>query len=465
MDLIDLTIAEAIPLLHERKISPVDLTRAYLERIERLNPLLNAYITVTAEQALDAARQAEDEIMRGEYRGLLHGIPIAIKDNIETAGIRTTAGSSFLRGYVPKEDAEVVKQLKRAGAIILGKTNMHEWAFGVINNNPWYGDTHNPWDTSRITGGSSGGSAAAVAAKLCMAALGTDTRGSVRIPAALCGVVGFKPHHWHISTLGVIPLSETLDHVGVLAKTPADAELVYTVSDGNVRGKFDFPVITKRTKRTRMKVRTQGVKRVGIARDGFTSMVAPSVQTCIDAAEKWVAAEGLECGFVDISFIEDVWKATRIVLSVEAAAYHLEHMRSNPKGFGDDVRPRLEEGMGYSAVEYVRAVNAGDAAEERLRGIFHQYDVLLLPSLPMTAPRHDDTQAIANARLRFSGFNAPFNLASCYAMSVPVGLDEEGLPIGIQILANTPYLDYLGYFAFAQQLQRGVGWDGRLPEL
>mgnify|MGYP000327153902 CR=1 FL=1 len=463
MELTDLTIAEATPLLHERKISPVELTRAYLQRIERLNPLLNAYITVTAEGALDAARQAEDEIMRGEYRGLLHGIPIALKDNIETAGVRTTAGSSFLRDYVPTEDAEVVKQLKSAGAIILGKTNMHEWAFGVINNNPWYGDTRNPWDTARITGGSSGGSAAAVAAKMCMAALGTDTRGSVRIPAALCGVVGFKPHHWHISKLGVIPLSKTLDHVGVLARTPADAELVYAVSDGNVRGKFGFPVSTKRA--TRRKLRTQGVKRVGIARDGFTSMVSPSVQTCIDAIEKWVADEGLECGFVDLSFIEETWKASRIVSSVEAAAYHLERTRSNPQGFGDDVRPRLEEGMGYGAVEYVQAVNAGDAAEERLRAIFHQYDVLLLPTLPITAPRHDDAQGIADARLRFSGFNAPFNLASCYAMSVPVGLDEQGLPIGIQILANTPYLGYLGYFAFAQQLQQGVGWDGRLPEL
>jgi aspartyl-tRNA(Asn)/glutamyl-tRNA(Gln) amidotransferase subunit A len=287
----------------------------------------------------------------------------------------------------------------------------------------------------------------------------------VRIPAALCGVVGFKPHHWHISKLGVIPLSETLDHVGVLARTPGDVELAYTVSDGNARGKFGFPVSTKRTKRTRWNVETQGVKRVGIARDGFTSMVAPSVQTCIDAVEKWVIAQGLECGFVDLSFIEETWKATRIVLAVEAAAYHLERMRSNPQGFGDDVRPRLEEGMGYSGVEYVRAVRTGDTAEERLRAIFHKYDVLLLPTLPMTAPRHDDAQGIANARLRFSGFNAPFNLASCYAMSVPVGLDEDGLPIGIQILANTPYLGYLGFFAFAQRLQQGVGWDGRLPEL
>jgi aspartyl-tRNA(Asn)/glutamyl-tRNA(Gln) amidotransferase subunit A len=278
-------------------------------------------------------------------------------------------------------------------------------------------------------------------------------------------VVGFKPHHWHVNTRGVIPLSETLDHLGVLARTPSDTELAYAVSDENVRGVFNFPVISRRTKRTRWKVESQGVKKVGIARDGFTGSVSPIVQTIMRDAEKWVADTGVEYGFVDLSFLEDVWKASRVILSVEAAAYHLERLRSNPSGFGDDVRPRLEEGMGYGAVEYVKAINLGYATEERLRPILKDYDVLLLPTLPMPAPRHDDAKGISDARLRFSAFNAPFNMVGAYAMSVPVALDEQGLPIGIQMVTNEPYLGYLGFFRFAQQLQDAAGWNGRLPEL
>jgi aspartyl-tRNA(Asn)/glutamyl-tRNA(Gln) amidotransferase subunit A len=465
MNLTDLTIAEAAPLLRDRQISPVELTRAYLERIERLNPLLNAYITVTAELALDAARTAESDIARGEYRGMLHGIPIALKDNIETAGVRTTAGSSFLRDYVPTKDSEVVKQLKAAGAILLGKTNMHEWAFGVINNNPWYGDTRNPWDTARITGGSSGGSAAAVAAKLCMAALGTDTRGSVRIPAALCGVVGVKPAKDLISTFGVIPLSRTLDCVGVLARTVSDAHIVGSALYSNPFAEAFERFFRKFEKKHPRRIRE---RHASIARDSFTGNVAPSIAKLLEDVRGWLTSAGIECEDADLSGLEALWGATRVISSSEAAEYHEARVAANPDGFGVDVLPRLQEGLRYSAIDYIRALRWSDGSDGRDPfGRFSEFnDLLVLPTLPMSAPRHDDAAAIADARLRFSGFNAPFNLLSMVScVSVPLALDDNGLPIGLQLAYDPLHIRDEQIVSIAQHLQASAGWSGRLPEL
>src|SRR5467141_1990696 len=230
-DLAYLTIEEIGKLFRKRKLSPVELTKLMLARIGRINPKLNAYLTVTTELALAQAKKAESELLapRGRKghrdRGSLHGIPISLKDNIYTAGVRTTAGSKILRDFIPLHDAPVVTQLLEAGAVLLGKTNMHEFAYGVTSNNPHYGPVRNPWDLSRISGGSSGGSAAAVAAGLCYGSLGTDTGGSIRIPAALCGIVGLKPHYRRVSTSGVVPLSVTMDHVGPLARSAVDAAL------------------------------------------------------------------------------------------------------------------------------------------------------------------------------------------------------------------------------------------------
>src|ERR1700691_4763749 len=220
------TIVELAPRLRRKEISPVEVTRACLDRIEKLNPVLNCFITVTAESALAEARAAEIEISRGEWRGPLHGIPIAIKDLLDTAGVRTTAASALYQDRIPTEDAEVVRRLRRAGAVILGKNNLHEFAYGGSSLISFFGDVHNPWNTAHIAGGSSGGSAAAVAAGLCYAALGTATAGSIVEPAALCGCVGFKPTYGRVSTRGVIPLSWSLDHVGPLTASVGDAAVV-----------------------------------------------------------------------------------------------------------------------------------------------------------------------------------------------------------------------------------------------
>ena len=220
------TIIELAPRLRRKEVSPVELTRACRDRIEKLNPILNAFITVTADSALAEARIAEDEIWRGEWRGPLHGIPIALKDLIDTAGTRTTAGSQLFENRVPSEDAEIVRRLKQAGAVILGKNNLHEFAYGGSSLVSFFGDVHNPWNRAHIAGGSSGGSAAAVAAGLCYAAIGTDTAGSIREPAALCGCVGIKPTYGRVSARGVIPLSWSLDHVGPLTRAVGDAAVV-----------------------------------------------------------------------------------------------------------------------------------------------------------------------------------------------------------------------------------------------
>src|SRR5713101_4106459 len=231
-DLIRLSIREVADLVRKKKVSPVELTTACLARIDRANPALNAFITITADSALEQARMAESEVMRGKWRGPLHGVPIALKDLFDTAGVRTTAASGLFKDRIPAEDAEVVRRLQAAGAVLLGKTNMHEFAFGGSSIVSYFGAVHNPWELSHIAGGSSGGSAAALAAELCYGALGSDTAGSVRLPASICGIVGLKPTYGLVSIRGVIPLSWSLDHVGPMARTVADTGLLLQVIAG-----------------------------------------------------------------------------------------------------------------------------------------------------------------------------------------------------------------------------------------
>jgi aspartyl-tRNA(Asn)/glutamyl-tRNA(Gln) amidotransferase subunit A len=464
----DLSIVEAAALIQARKLSPVELTQAYLERIERLNPLLNAYITVTAEMALAAARAAEAEIMRRNYRGVLHGIPLAIKDNIDVAGVPTTAGSSFLRDNVPQEDADVVAALKQAGAIILGKTNMHEWAFGVINKNPFYGDTRNPWDTARITGGSSGGSAAAVAARLCAGALGTDTRGSVRTPAALCGCVGYKPSYGSVPMGGVVPLSHTLDHIGMLARTTEDAQLLYE----SVRNYSN--VLWMRERREKVKVwtveegwLTEFMKNIRIAIPASSSIYFGETSVEIARSLEYAAAlfrtMGATVEEIDLDWLREMWEASRVISSCDAAAYHAERLAQNPDGFGADVLPRLREGQGYSGVDYSNAKRIQATHTRRFGRLFSKYYCFLLPTLPIAAPRHDDPDGVADARLRFSAFNAPFNMTGNPSRTVPCGFDMDGLPIGMQLISRRAYAFERSGVAVAYE--RATDWHKRPPPL
>src|SRR6266403_5516810 len=375
------SIEELGKLFRKRKISPVEITKLMLARIERLNPKLNAYITVTAEVALAQAKKAEAELFgpRGRKghpdRGLLYGIPISLKDNIYTKDIRTTAGSKILKGFIPDRDAAVWARLKEAGAILLGKTNLHEFAYGVTTNNPHYGPTHNPWDLARIPGGSSGGSAAALAAGLCYGSIGTDTGGSIRIPAALCGVVGLKPGLGRVGAEGAIPLSPTLDFVGPMARTVADVALL-----------FDAIANQEKTKRRPRVPRGQHL-RIGIPKHFFLDVVSPEIQQAFESSLVTLKKLGAKLKEVSLPYLKETEHAGNQIAWAEATHYHQQAgwYPLHAAEYGEDVRSRLEMGEKVSALEYLRAL---DLREKFIAG-FHlallenEVDALVTPTTPI----------------------------------------------------------------------------------
>jgi aspartyl-tRNA(Asn)/glutamyl-tRNA(Gln) amidotransferase subunit A len=430
------TISELAPRLRGKELSPVELTRACLERIEKLNPTLNAFITVCAESALDEARKAEEEIARGEWRGPLHGIPVALKDLIDTAGVRTTAASKVLESRVPNEDAEVVRRLRNAGAVIIGKNNLHEFAYGGSSLVSYFGGVRNPRNTEHIAGGSSGGSAAAVAGGLCYAAIGTDTAGSVREPAALCGCVGLKPTYGRVSARGVIPLSWSLDHVGPLTATVADAAIVLQAIagyDARDVGSVDVPVIDY------VGAARESAKnlRVGIPRahfyDGLDGEVAAAVGRALELIRTLVS----EVCEVKLDVPTD-----RTVALAEPYAYHSENVARAPELYQPETLRRIREGEKITAAEYVRRRRELDEERRRAHEIFAEVDLLITPTMPMPAPKiadlKKDPAALRPAELILLRNTRPFNVWGLPAISVPCGITKAGLPIGLQI-AGPPW--------------------------
>jgi aspartyl-tRNA(Asn)/glutamyl-tRNA(Gln) amidotransferase subunit A len=451
------SIEEIGKLFRKHKLSPVELTRLMLGRIERLNPKLNAYITVTSELALTQAKKAEAELFapRGrkghQDRGPLHGIPISLKDNIYTKGIRTTAGSKILRDFVPEGDAGVVGQLKHAGAILLGKTNMHEFAYGVTSNNPHYGPVHNPWDLARISGGSSGGSAAAVAAGLCYGSIGTDTGGSIRIPAALCGIVGLKPHYRRVSTAGVVPLSGMLDHVGPLARSSGDAALLLRAItardylDGSAQ-RVPFPFNLRGVNEIRQKARKP--LHLGIPTDYFWDGLDSEVRQIVRKALESTSSKAVvlqECRAPSVHDWTD--PGTNIAL-VDATEFHVRSgwFPSRAAEYGEDVRTRLEMGLKIRAVDYLSALALRATA---WLGLFGQpgassgktLDALVVPTTPFTATEigaeevsiGGETEKVRAGLLRL---NRPANFAGLPSISIPCGFTSSGLPVGLQIIGQ-----------------------------
>lgn len=456
------TLTETAAHLAGRSISPLELTRAYLTRIERLNPLLNAFITVTTDRALADARAASEEIARGAYRGPLHGIPIAVKDLYETEGIPTTAGSSFRRDFIPVQDSAPMSRLGAAGTVLLGKLNLHEWALGVINDNPYYGSCLNPWDTGRAPGGSSGGSAAALAADLCAGSLGSDTRGSIRIPAALCGIVGLKPTYGRVSLRGVVPLSWSLDHAGPMTKSVADSALLLQAIAGYDPadpGSADVPVEDYSAGLD------AGVKRlrIGVAQDDFFRGVAPDILAAFEAATALFARLGAELRSVDLGFAQETVQTSRVMVSCDAAAFHQERLNEHPDAFGPDVRGRLEGGTRFTGVEYSLARRSQTELKHRLTAVFQEVDLLITPCTRMVAPRLDDPKAVEQARASLSYLTAPFNMAGLPCLSVPCGFTAEGLPIGLQIVGR-PWQESLVLQA-GHAYEQAAGWHLRKPDL
>jgi aspartyl-tRNA(Asn)/glutamyl-tRNA(Gln) amidotransferase subunit A len=431
------SIAQIAALFRKRKVSPVELTRFMLERIARLNPKLNAYITVCREQALAQAKQAEAELgsRRGNKRdrGPLHGIPISLKDNICTKNVRTTAGSSILRDYLPLDDAAVVKQLHQAGAVILGKTNMHEFAYGVTSNNPHFGPAHNPWDLERIPGGSSGGSAAALAAGLCYGSIGTDTGGSIRIPAALCGVVGLKPTLGRVSVEGTIPLAPKLDCVGPLARRTADVALLARAIFARQKGEPPLHGAAKTARKLR----------VGVPKEFFFDVISAEAEKAFTDAVESLRLLGASVREISIPSLADTEDAGNQIAWAEATHYHQQQgwFPARKDEYGGDVRTRLELGTKVSATTYLAALNAREEFIEHLHQALSdaKVDALIAPTTPITAPRiGEETTALKGqdhpARALLLRLNRPANLAGVPAISVPCGSASAGLPLGLQLI-------------------------------
>jgi aspartyl-tRNA(Asn)/glutamyl-tRNA(Gln) amidotransferase subunit A len=426
------TIHELAPLLRQRKISPLELTQDRLKRIED-HSVLNAFISVTAESALVAARASEAEIARGEWRGPLHGIPISLKDLIDTAGVRTTAASERLKNRIPTEDAEVVRRLKQAGAVIVGKNNLHEFAYGGSSLVSFFGDVHNPRDTARIAGGSSGGSAAAVAAGLCLAAIGTDTAGSIREPASLCGCVGLKPTYGRISSRGVIPLAPSLDHVGPLASTVADAAIMLQAIAGYDRADAttaNVPV-TDYVSGLRSDVKSL---RVGVPRIFFYEDLDAEASAAVEQALAIIKTLVGELREVELDVPTD-----RTLQLAESYAYHKENATTTPELYQPETLRRILAGANIPAADYIEHRRELDRARRTIDAAFASIDVLVTPTTPMSAPLIADLKAnpdaLRPAELKLLRNTRPFNVWGLPAISVPCGFTESGLPIGLQIAA------------------------------
>jgi aspartyl-tRNA(Asn)/glutamyl-tRNA(Gln) amidotransferase subunit A len=443
-----LSVDEVSALLRRRKVSPVELTRLCLDRIEKLNGKLNAFVTVTAERALDQARTLESEARAGKWRGPWHGVPIALKDLYDTAGIRTTAGSKHWADRVPTEDAEVVRRLNAAGAILLGKLNMDEFAYNFTGETSAFGTSRNPWNVQRSPGGSSGGSAVAVAAGMCFAALGSDTGGSIRLPAALCGITGFKPTFGAVSTTGVAPLAWSLDHVGPMCRSSRDAALMLEALTGRA------------VRQTAVNVKSL---RLGIPRspfyDDLDAEVAKAVAEATDTLRR-ITAEIRDAGSPELVPSKDLRvlpeSYTRVV-GAEAYAFHQEMLKAHPDRYHAGTRKIIEGGAAISAADYIRARRDMDRLRAESGRLFANADLLITPTAPGAAFEFGER------RLVFLRNTAPWNLLGLPAVSIPCGFTTEGLPVGLQITGASGREDAV--LALAETYQKTTDWHARHPDL
>jgi aspartyl-tRNA(Asn)/glutamyl-tRNA(Gln) amidotransferase subunit A len=431
MELIALSLSEAAELVRSREVSPVELTRACLEQIERLNPNLNAFITVTANLALEQAAVAEREIAVGKYRGPMHGIPVALKDLIDTAGVRTTAGSNLFRERVPSQDAEVVRRLKEAGAVLLGKTNLHEFGYGGSGVVSAFGPVRNPVAPDRITGGSSSGSAAAVASGMCFAALGSDTAGSIREPAALCGVVGLKPSYGLVSVRGVIPLSWCYDHIGPLTRTVRDAAIVLASIAGYDSQDTHCRALPVSDYVAGLDEWVAGL-RLGVARQHFCQGLDPEVEARFEEAICTLESLTGHIREIDVPVDED-----RTVQKAEAWTYHLDHVIVHPELYQPETLRRIKTGEFVTIAEYVMKRRELAEIRREANELHKHLDLIVTPTVSVPAPSFAELEALPgqlrHRELVLLRNTRPFSVLGLPAISVPCGVTANGLPVGLQI--------------------------------
>src|SRR6267378_3442929 len=458
--MIDISISEAAELLRRKKISPVDLATACLDRVERLNPVLNAFITVTHEGAMAQARVAEDEIQRGQWRGPLHGIPIGLKDLIDTAGVRTTCGSALFADRVPSEDAFVVQRLKRAGAVLIGKQNLQEFAYGGTSASSHFGAVHNPWSPKHIAGGSSGGSAAAVAAGMCFGAIGSDTGGSIREPAAFCGIVGLKPTYGRVSTRGVFPLSWSLDHVGPICRNVRDAALMleaiagYDVLDPTC---VDWP-----TEQYGNALSVKTDFRIGLVRQPFFEDLDPDIELAINEAIEVIR----RMSHVSSQVIEVLLPSVpTAVQAPEVYAVHKNYFTNSPELYRPWMRERLAQAATVDTVAYVADRFALERVRRTVNDVFAEVDLLITPTTPVP---QITIEAASNMSPNPAGEvwlrnTRPFNAYGLPTISIPCGFTSAGLPIGLQIAG--PRFGEGRVLAFAHAFEQATDWHKRVPAL
>ncbi|MDE0719205.1 MAG: amidase [Dehalococcoidia bacterium] len=454
-------------LVQSKEISPVEIIEAHLTRIDATEPVLNSFITLLADQARKSARQAEKDIQAGRYKGPLHGIPVALKDLYNTGGVRTTSGSRIFDTFIPTEDCTVAAKFHQAGAILLGKLNMHQFAYGPTGENPDYGHMHNPWNPDMVTGGSSGGSGSAAAAGQCTITTGSDTGGSIRIPAALCGIVGLKPTYGLVSRYGLSALSWSLDHPGPMTRTVEDTAITMNVIAGHdpkdvASAKVDIPDYTSAL--------TGDVKglRIGIVKEYFEAPLDPQVRKAVMDAISLLESMGAEIKEVSYPMFNQSQAISSTVLMAEATAYHRDLLEKDGHQLYEPVRQRLEAGLFISAAEYLRAQQARSIFDQQGRRLLDEVDLLAGPTDPVTAPEILASKVMAGEQEvgvvgALTQYTRPYNINGFPAISVPCGFSDDGMPIGLQ-LAGRPF-DELTVLRAAHAYEQANDWHTRRPPI
>lgn len=465
------TIISLASRIKARQLSPSELVESILDRIERVDGTIRSYITVTEQSALKEAKKAEKEIRDGKYRGPLHGIPLSVKDNMNTKGIKTTSGSRIFADYVPNTDATVVSRLRNAGAVIVGKVNLHELAGGVTCTNPYYGQIRNPWSLDRIPGGSSGGTAASVAASLCLGSLGSDSGGSIRVPAALCGVVGTKATYGRVSRYGVSPIDWSLEHIGPMTKTVSDNAIMLRAIAGH--DPLDPSSSPERVPNYPSNLHTDlSSYRIGVIKEqSERDILEPDVYSAFRKAMKVLESSGAKIEEVSLPWMEPNRVMVLLIVYCEAVALLWDQVKNRMTDLSRDIRMWLEFGKLIPAEEYLKAQRMRRLMIKQAESVMRDYDVLVSPTVPSGAPKiigeADEFKGkrgyghIADVMEKIANLTSIFNITTQPAITVPCGFTSDGLPIGLQIGAAA--FDEESMFKVAYEYERQTDWHERTP--